>query len=418
MAHGSPLHGDWFPNPMGLLLGAFGLPTLPMSHSLLPHPGTGPFPASHGLPTPSGRCAALPRPVPLSLHPVFIPWRVAYYPVAVANWGLFRFVRLTRVAPFPPPSLSLVPRPWPNPPGCLAAPSHPSSRVYTPTDRQRGPTGSSSIQRPFRAPSRGRSPPSHAPLSRAVSLAVLVTLGRRVALATCPFLSRLLVVLRGVVRVGSPPPFFFALFFFFYPRILVLLKTGTGISVCGKPESEIFFFFFYLRFLVLWKTGTGKFSFCGKPESENFFFFLFFHPRILVFWKRRIPILWKTGTGQFLFCGKPESENSLFLQNKNRRILVLWKTRLREFSFCGKREFRNLSKRGFLFCGKREFENSRFVENENWRNLVLSKTRIRRFSFSGERESENSRFVENETLRILLLWKTRIREFPFCGKSE
>ena len=53
-AHGSPLHGDWFPNPMGLLLGAFGLPALPMGHSPLPHPGTGPFPASHGLPTPSG----------------------------------------------------------------------------------------------------------------------------------------------------------------------------------------------------------------------------------------------------------------------------------------------------------------------------------------------------------------------------
>ena len=43
-----------------------------------------------------------------------------------------RFVRLARVAPFPPPSLSPVPRPWPNPPGCLAAPSHPSSHVYTP----------------------------------------------------------------------------------------------------------------------------------------------------------------------------------------------------------------------------------------------------------------------------------------------
>ena len=41
LAHGSPLHGDWFPNPMGLLLGAFGLPALPMSPSPLPHPGTG-----------------------------------------------------------------------------------------------------------------------------------------------------------------------------------------------------------------------------------------------------------------------------------------------------------------------------------------------------------------------------------------
>ena len=46
------------------------------------------------------------------------------------------FVRLARVAPFLPPSLSPVPRPWPNPPGCLAAPSHPSSRVHTPPGRQ------------------------------------------------------------------------------------------------------------------------------------------------------------------------------------------------------------------------------------------------------------------------------------------
>ena len=59
LAHGSPLHGDWFTNPTGLLLGAFGLPALPMSHSPLPHPGSGPFPASRELPTPSGSCAAL-----------------------------------------------------------------------------------------------------------------------------------------------------------------------------------------------------------------------------------------------------------------------------------------------------------------------------------------------------------------------
>ena len=93
LAHGSPPHGDRFPNPMGLLLGALGVPALPMSHSPLPHPGTGPSPASHGLPTPSGRCAALATrpspPLPLSLHAVFIPHRVACYPVALAHWGLF-----------------------------------------------------------------------------------------------------------------------------------------------------------------------------------------------------------------------------------------------------------------------------------------------------------------------------------------
>ena len=58
LAHGSPLHGDWFPNPTGLLLGAFGLPSHPMSHSPMPHPVAGPFSASRGLPTPPGCCAA------------------------------------------------------------------------------------------------------------------------------------------------------------------------------------------------------------------------------------------------------------------------------------------------------------------------------------------------------------------------
>ena len=47
-----------------------------------------------------------------------------------------RFVRLARVAPFPPPSLSPVARPQPNPLCCCVAPSHPSSRFYTPPGRQ------------------------------------------------------------------------------------------------------------------------------------------------------------------------------------------------------------------------------------------------------------------------------------------
>ena len=144
LAHGSPLHGDWFPNPMGLLLGAFGFPALSMSHSPLPHPGTGPFPASHGLPTPSGRCAALatgpspPRPLVPASRVSTPPGRLL--PCGAGPLGPLpsrdRFVRLARVAPFPPPSLSPVPRPWLNPPGCLAAPCHPSSRVYTPPGRQ------------------------------------------------------------------------------------------------------------------------------------------------------------------------------------------------------------------------------------------------------------------------------------------
>ena len=109
LAHGSPLHGDQFPNPMGLLLGAFGLPALPMSHSPLLHPGTGPFPASHGLPTPSGRCAALatrpspPRPLVPSSRVYTPPGRLL--PCGTGPLGPLpsgdRFVRLARVAPFP-----------------------------------------------------------------------------------------------------------------------------------------------------------------------------------------------------------------------------------------------------------------------------------------------------------------------------
>ena len=92
-AHGSPLHGDWFLNPTGLLLGAFRLPAHPIPHSPLPHPGTGSFPASCGLPEPSGRCAALAtRPSPS--RPFFRSSRVytrpvRSNPVARAHWILF-----------------------------------------------------------------------------------------------------------------------------------------------------------------------------------------------------------------------------------------------------------------------------------------------------------------------------------------
>ena len=139
LAHGSPLHGDWLPDPTGLLLGAFGLPAHPMSHSPLPHPGTGPFPASRGLPTPSGGCAALAtRRSPSRPHS---PSSRVYTPPGCQQPcgagpldplpSTDRFVRLARVAPFPPPPLSPVPRPRPNPLGCCAASSRPSSRVYT-----------------------------------------------------------------------------------------------------------------------------------------------------------------------------------------------------------------------------------------------------------------------------------------------
>ena len=142
LAHGSPIHGDWFPNPIGLLLGAFGLPALPMSRFPLPHPG--PFPASHGLPSPSGLCVALatrpspPRPLVPTSRVYTPPGRLLACgagPLGPLPSG-DRFVRLARVAPFPPPSLFPVPQPRPIPLGCRAAQSHPSSRVYTPAGRQ------------------------------------------------------------------------------------------------------------------------------------------------------------------------------------------------------------------------------------------------------------------------------------------
>ena len=118
LAHGSPLHGDWFPNPMGLLLGAFGLPTLPMSHSPLPHPGTGPF-----------------------------------------SWTPYPFSPLCGPShtPFPAPS------PCPCIP-CLYSGGSPATLW-------RWPTGASSFQRPFRAPSTGRSLPAPVPLPCAAALA-------------------------------------------------------------------------------------------------------------------------------------------------------------------------------------------------------------------------------------------------------
>ena len=73
-------------------------------------------------------------------------------------------------------------------------------------------------------PSTGRSPPAPAPHSCAASPAVLVPQFRGRALATRPFLSRLLVVLRGVVRV------FFLLCFF--PRVPSSLHARTTTLHC------------------------------------------------------------------------------------------------------------------------------------------------------------------------------------------
>ena len=61
LAHGSPLHGNWFPNPTGLLLGAFGLPSMLLSFLRLPSvPGSQPC----VLPFPCATSRHLSRPIP------------------------------------------------------------------------------------------------------------------------------------------------------------------------------------------------------------------------------------------------------------------------------------------------------------------------------------------------------------------
>ena len=143
--------GPWFTTPWRLVSQPHGAVAWRFwspcpSHVPFPFASSrpGPFPASHGLPTPSGRCVALaarpspPRPLVPSSHVYTPPGRqqpCGAGPLDPLPSG-DRFVRLRRVAPFPPPSLSPVPRPRPNLLGCCAAPSYPSSRVYTPLGRQ------------------------------------------------------------------------------------------------------------------------------------------------------------------------------------------------------------------------------------------------------------------------------------------
>ena len=120
LAHGSPLHGDSFPDPTGLLLSILRLPSSPGSQ-----PRDVPFP-----------CAT-------SRHPTRPVPRVPRLPILL---GLLCGPSLT---PFSVPSPSpFIP--------CLY-PSGPPATLW------RGPTGSSSIRGPFRAPSTGSSLPAPVP---------------------------------------------------------------------------------------------------------------------------------------------------------------------------------------------------------------------------------------------------------------
>ena len=138
LAHGSPLHGDWFPNPTGLLFGVVCRPSaLPFcalrpatSRSPLSLPATGPIPVSH----PASR---------VYTH------RAASNPLARAHSpfrGPFRARGTGRSYPIPysraRPVVSLLfPLPGPIPV------SHSASRVYTPPGRQQ-PFGAGPLSHP------------------------------------------------------------------------------------------------------------------------------------------------------------------------------------------------------------------------------------------------------------------------------
>ena len=134
--------GPWFTTPWRLVSqspGAVAWRFWPPCPSHVPFP----FASSRHRPVPSvpwttylvgPLCGSSHTPFPAPSPCPFIP---CLYPTGspVTLWR-GPSGHLARVALFPPPSLSPVPRPRPNPLGWRAAPSHPSSRVSTPPGRQ------------------------------------------------------------------------------------------------------------------------------------------------------------------------------------------------------------------------------------------------------------------------------------------
>ena len=106
--------------------------------------------------------------------------------------------------------------------------------------------------------------PPPPPLSCAVSHAVLVTWCRRVALATRPFLSRLLVVLRGVVRVC---------FLFFLPCFLFSFRVvPSSLHARGTPlHRHLSRFCSVLSsspFAILWRCFWQSSAMPGDPAFQ------------------------------------------------------------------------------------------------------------------------------------------------------
>ena len=143
--------GPWFTTPWRLVSqshGAVAWRFRPPCPSHVPFPFASsrhrPVPSVPWTPYPVGPlCGPSHTPFPAPSPCPFIP--CLYPPGSPATpWGgptgasSFRgpLRALSTGRSFPPPSLSPVPRPRPNSLGCRAAPSHPSSRVYTPPGRQ------------------------------------------------------------------------------------------------------------------------------------------------------------------------------------------------------------------------------------------------------------------------------------------
>ena len=145
----------------------------PIPCSPLPHPVTGPIPASLGFPIPRGCCAAPFHPPSLVYTPAGRQQPCGAGPLD-PHPSRDRFVRLARVAPIPPPPLSPVPRPVTHPglfPAShafsvswgrhvalatrpsLSCPLFPASRFFF-------PTGSAPFPGPVRVPSTGRPLPA------------------------------------------------------------------------------------------------------------------------------------------------------------------------------------------------------------------------------------------------------------------
>ena len=167
LAHGPPLHGDWFPNPTGLLLrfrppcpSHVPFPFASSRHRPVPSVPWTPYPVGP-LCGPSHTPFPAPSPCPFipCLYPTRSPATLWRWPTGASSFrGPLHALSTGRSLPGLIPGLSCGPIPSLIP--CLY-PTGPPATLW------RGPTGSSSIRGPFRAPSTGRSLPAPFPSAAA-----------------------------------------------------------------------------------------------------------------------------------------------------------------------------------------------------------------------------------------------------------